>query len=85
MLLFKDDNFRDELAFARSLSAQQRKIVHLVARKLGLDHSSVGEGDDRHVVVFKSAAGGGGGGGKVCGFFLWGFGRLADVVLGDSR
>jgi R3H domain len=53
VLLFKDDSMRDELAFARSLSAIQRRIVHLVAQKLELDHSSVGQGEDRHVVVTK--------------------------------
>ncbi|KAM0787276.1 hypothetical protein ACM66B_006509 [Microbotryomycetes sp. NB124-2] len=57
VLLFKDDSLRDELSFARSLTASQRRIVHLVARKLGLEHQSVGVGDDRHVVVFKSGAG----------------------------
>lgn len=44
---------RDELAFARSLSASQRRTVHLVAKKLGLEHRSIGEGEERHVVVFK--------------------------------
>ncbi|KAK4048946.1 Peptidyl-prolyl cis-trans isomerase pin4 [Microbotryomycetes sp. JL201] len=57
VLLFKDDSLRDELSFARSLTASQRRIVHLVARKLGLEHQSVGAGEDRHVVVFKSGAG----------------------------
>ncbi|KAM0750976.1 hypothetical protein T439DRAFT_326014 [Meredithblackwellia eburnea MCA 4105] len=57
VLLFKDDSLRDELAFARSLSPHQRRTVHLVAQKLGLQHRSVGEGDDRHVVVFKAGAG----------------------------
>jgi hypothetical protein len=53
VLLFKDDSMRDELSFARSLSASQRRIVHVVAQKLELVHSSVGQGDDRHVVVTK--------------------------------
>ncbi|KAH8926876.1 hypothetical protein BT69DRAFT_1347723 [Atractiella rhizophila] len=53
VLLFKDDSFRDELAFARSLGATQRRIVHLIAQKLDLDHKSVGGGEDRHVVVYK--------------------------------
>lgn len=53
VLLFKDDNLRDELSFARSLTSYQRRIVHLVAKKLGLEHSTRGEGEDRHIVVFK--------------------------------
>ncbi|GAA5873137.1 hypothetical protein JCM1840_005579 [Sporobolomyces johnsonii] len=55
VLLFRDDSLRDELAFARSLTAGQRRIVHLVAKKLGMDHRS--EGDEREggrqVVVYK--------------------------------
>lgn len=52
VLLFKDDNMRDELAFARSLSAQQRRTVHLVAQKLGLDHRSAGDGDESEFASF---------------------------------
>ena len=51
ILLFKDDHMRDELAFARSLSPKQRRIVHLVAQKLGVYHYSVGEGEERYAVV----------------------------------
>jgi len=51
ILLFKDDSMRDELAFSRTLTAKQRRIVHLIAQKLGVYHYSVGEGDDRYAVV----------------------------------
>ncbi|KAH9001439.1 hypothetical protein EDB92DRAFT_59258 [Lactarius akahatsu] len=51
ILLFKDDRMRDELAFSRTLSPKQRRIVHLVAQKLGVYHYSVGEGEDRYAVV----------------------------------
>ncbi|KZV60899.1 hypothetical protein PENSPDRAFT_321826 [Peniophora sp. CONT] len=51
ILLFKDDMMRDELAFSRTLSPKQRRIVHLVAQKLGVYHYSVGEGEDRYAVV----------------------------------
>ncbi|GJE86803.1 RRM/R3H domain-containing protein [Phanerochaete sordida] len=51
ILLFKDDHMRDELAFSRTLSAKQRRVVHLVAQKLGVYHYSLGEGDERHAVV----------------------------------
>ncbi|GLB35166.1 putative R3H domain containing protein [Lyophyllum shimeji] len=51
ILLFKDDRMRDELAFSRSLSPKQRRVVHLLAQKLGVYHYSVGEGDERYVVV----------------------------------
>lgn len=51
ILLFKDDPMRDELAFSRTLSPKQRRVVHLVAQKLGVYHYSVGEGDERYAVV----------------------------------
>lgn len=51
ILLFKDDHMRDELAFSRTLSPKQRRVVHLVAQKLGVFHYSVGEGDERYAVV----------------------------------
>lgn len=53
ILLFKGDNMRDELAFSRNLTPKQRRIVHLIAQKLGVYHYSVGEGDERYVVVTK--------------------------------
>jgi len=51
ILLFKDDHMRDELAFSRSLNPKQRRVVHLLAQKLGVYHFSVGEGDERYAVV----------------------------------
>lgn len=51
ILLFKDDRMRDELAFSRSLSPKQRRVVHLIAQKLGVFHYSIGEGDERYAVV----------------------------------
>lgn len=54
VLLFKDDRMRDELAFSRNLSPQERRTVHLVAQKLNLYHYSVGEAEERHVIVTKN-------------------------------
>lgn len=51
ILLFKDDRMRDELAFSRTLAPKERRVVHLIAQKLGLYHYSVGEGPDRYAVV----------------------------------
>jgi len=51
ILLFKDDHMRDELAFSRTLTPKQRRIVHLIAQKLGVFHYSIGEGEDRYAVV----------------------------------
>lgn len=53
ILLFKDDRMRDELAFSRSLTAMERRVVHMVAKKLGLYHRSVGEGSERYAVVMR--------------------------------
>ncbi|BGP52390.1 Peptidyl-prolyl cis-trans isomerase pin4 [Rhodotorula kratochvilovae] len=53
VLLFQGDSLRDEFAFSRSLSSQQRRTVHLIAKKLGLEHRSFGDGEARHVVVYK--------------------------------
>jgi len=51
ILLFKDDPMRDELAFSRALTPKQRRIVHLIAQKLGVYHYSVGENEERYAVV----------------------------------
>ena len=51
VLLFRDDLMRDELAFSRTLNPKQRRIVHLVAQKLGVYHYSVGEAEERYAVV----------------------------------
>jgi RNA recognition motif-containing protein len=51
ILLFKDDPMRDELAFSRALTPKQRRIVHLIAQKLGVYHYSVGESEERYAVV----------------------------------
>ncbi|KAG8899928.1 hypothetical protein FRB99_006356 [Tulasnella sp. 403] len=51
ILVFKEDRMRDELAFSRTLTPKQRRIVHLVAQRLGVYHYSVGEGEERYAVV----------------------------------
>jgi hypothetical protein len=45
---------RDELSFSKSLSTSERRIVHMVSKKLGLFHYSMGDNEDRHVVVSKN-------------------------------
>ncbi|OWZ55854.1 cytoplasmic protein [Cryptococcus neoformans 125.91] len=49
VLVFKEDRMRDELAFSKNLSPTERRIVHLVAQKLGL--TSVTRGDEEQCVV----------------------------------
>ncbi|KAK1920540.1 hypothetical protein DB88DRAFT_503651 [Papiliotrema laurentii] len=57
VLVFKEDRMRDELAFSRSLTPTERRIVHLVAQKLGLTSITKGnEGEVKYVVVTREAA-----------------------------
>ncbi|KIR25976.1 cytoplasmic protein [Cryptococcus deuterogattii LA55] len=49
VLVFKEDRMRDELAFSKNLSPTERRIVHLVAQKLGL--TSVTRGEEEQCVV----------------------------------
>jgi hypothetical protein len=53
VLLFKDDRMRDELSFSRNLTTNERRIVHMVSKKLNLYHYSLGEGEERYVIVTK--------------------------------
>ncbi|KIR31122.1 cytoplasmic protein [Cryptococcus deuterogattii MMRL2647] len=50
VLVFKEDRMRDELAFSKNLSPTERRIVHLVAQKLGLTSATRGE-EEQCVVV----------------------------------
>ena len=57
VLVFKEDRMRDELAFSKSLTPTERRIVHLVANKLGLmSITKGGEGEVKYVVVTREAA-----------------------------
>lgn len=57
VLVFKEDRMRDELAFSKSLTPTERRIVHLVAQKLGLTSITKGnEGEVKYVVVTREAA-----------------------------
>lgn len=49
VLVFKEDRMRDELAFSKNLSPTERRIVHLVAQRLGL--TSVTRGEEEQCVV----------------------------------
>lgn len=45
-----------ELKFPKSISAYDRRLIHEAASKLNLLHTSVGEGNDRYIVVHKAPA-----------------------------
>ena len=56
VLLFKEDRMRDEFAFSRSLSAYERRVVHLVAARLGMTSLTRGEeGEEKYVLVLRQA------------------------------
>ncbi|TIA88845.1 hypothetical protein E3P99_02362 [Wallemia hederae] len=54
ILVFKEDRMRDELAFSKNLTVSQRRIVHLVAQRLSVYHFSMGQGEERFVIVSRN-------------------------------
>lgn len=57
LLLFRNDqspNAPNELIFPPDLNPQQRRIIHLIAEKLGLKHTSCGENSAKYIVVNRS-------------------------------
>lgn len=51
---FMENTEQMELKFSKSLSAYDRRLIHEAASKLNLLHISVGEGNDRYIVVRKA-------------------------------
>lgn len=59
LLLFRDDvspTARAQMAFPPEFSTHQRRVVHLIAQKLGLEHTSRGEGEGRYTVISRAEA-----------------------------
>ncbi|TIC50534.1 hypothetical protein E3Q05_03405 [Wallemia mellicola] len=54
ILVFKEDRMRDDLAFSKNLTISQRRIVHLVAQRLSVYHYSIGQAEERFVVVSRN-------------------------------
>ncbi|XP_022094082.1 DNA-binding protein SMUBP-2-like [Acanthaster planci] len=48
---FAKDRTADRLAFPPTLNSHDRLVVHQAAEQLGLYHSSIGEGRDRHIII----------------------------------
>lgn len=60
LLLFRDDNSssaKTQMAFPPEFSPHQRRVVHLISQKLGLEHSSRGDGEERYVVISRLETG----------------------------
>jgi hypothetical protein len=53
LILFKNDTSRESMMLPPTLSPQQRRIVHVLAHKMGLVHVSKGAGEQRAVHIFR--------------------------------
>ena len=53
LVVFKDDENRRVYPIEPPVPATYRRIIHELAHKLGLEHESVGSGENRHVQVYK--------------------------------
>ena len=58
MIVFKSNLQQEVLIFPTSLGPTDRRAVHTIAHRLGLNHSSRGTGDQRQVHIFRQAPGG---------------------------
>ncbi|KAG4302445.1 hypothetical protein PCANB_001260 [Pneumocystis canis] len=57
LLLFRNDqspNAPNELVFHSDLHPQQRRIIHLIAEKLNLEHISYSQNDAKYIIVNRS-------------------------------
>ena len=53
LTLFKNDNTRETMIFPSSISPEQRRQIHILAHNLGMQHQSIGDGDQRQLQVLK--------------------------------
>jgi hypothetical protein len=53
LTLFKSDPSREIIIYPQTMTPEQRRTIHVLAHNLGLEHSSIGEGDGRQVQVLK--------------------------------
>lgn len=53
LTLFRSDPNREIIVFPSTITPQQRRTVHILAHNMGLEHRSVGEGQNRQLHVVK--------------------------------
>ena len=53
LTLFRSDPNREIIVFPSTITPQQRRTVHILAHNMGLEHRSVGEGQNRQIHVVK--------------------------------
>ncbi|KAH8884921.1 hypothetical protein GQ53DRAFT_374787 [Thozetella sp. PMI_491] len=56
LTIFANDPDREILVYPTDITPQQRRTVHILAHNLGLEHRSVGEGQNRQLHVIKNTA-----------------------------
>ena len=54
LFLFSKDDSQEILVFPNDTSPEDRRLIHILAQDMGLQHSSYGEGENRQVHVSKN-------------------------------
>lgn len=53
LTLFKNDGSREVYIFPPDVTPEQRRVIHILAHNMGLEHRSVGESDRRQIQIMK--------------------------------
>ncbi|KAL1890221.1 Peptidyl-prolyl cis-trans isomerase pin4 [Sporothrix stenoceras] len=54
LYMFQSDDSREVHIFPTDTSPEDRRLIHILAHNMGLEHTSIGEGDNRQVHVSKA-------------------------------
>ncbi|KIH95174.1 r3h domain protein [Sporothrix brasiliensis 5110] len=60
LYMFHNDDSREVHIFPTDTSPEDRRLIHILAHNMGLEHTSIGEGDNRQVHVSKAKFSNGG-------------------------
>ncbi|KAI1760622.1 hypothetical protein GGR53DRAFT_522973 [Hypoxylon sp. FL1150] len=53
LTIFKNDHAREVHIFSPDIAPEQRRLIHILAHNMGLEHKSVGEADRRQIQIMK--------------------------------
>ncbi|KAI4859360.1 hypothetical protein F4820DRAFT_453970 [Hypoxylon rubiginosum] len=53
LTIFKNDPAREVHIFSPDIAPEQRRLIHILAHNMGLEHKSVGEADRRQIQIMK--------------------------------
>lgn len=53
LTIFKNDHAREVHIFSPDIAPEQRRMIHILAHNMGLEHKSVGEADRRQIQIMK--------------------------------